>query len=590
MAIPRLILTKGVDNSYMLDSVLKMVRQWHLLPSRNKLLYTPQWDGNECVVRVDNLSSHNIRLGQVDLLAGRLPPHAKFHAEGFQMLAQSYGQAEHIKAIGRCPDATEYRLSEDHDHFTAYNQLLIETDGRYILLGFSSCLRFSGYFKIYPDGRLLIGFDTDTLALTGRSAIESEHLFVSEGADRESVLAEFASAINRHHPRLTWPAKPNGWCSWYHYYADISAADIAENLQQLLDPYDYLEHLLIDDGYQEFMGDWLHPSNRFPGGVEHLCKQIREQGKEPAIWVAPFIAQAESRLFQQHPDWFVKDQDGQPLAAEKVTYGGWRCTPWYVLDTTQPEANAYLYKVFRHMYQQWGVRYFKLDAIYWGTLAKGYRAQSDKTRIEAYRMGMQTIQQACEGKAYILGCNAPMWPSLGLVHGMRVADDVERNIDRFKQIAKETFFRNWQDQRLWQNDPDCVTLNNLAQQQTNQAAYNWHRVSLLASSGLVFSGDRLLELKPEQQQVLQKLQQNQAEAARFERSDLGHAKQYQNGQLVRQYWFNWDAHQSLSLLVDLDLSQWQVLWCDDEFACQPQNQQVQLSLAANSAVVFEYKA
>ncbi|MDO6686453.1 MULTISPECIES: glycoside hydrolase family 36 protein [unclassified Agarivorans] len=573
-----------------LDSVLQLVRQWQLPSPQHQILYTPQWDKQQCVVRIDNLSANSLQLGPIDLFSGQLPENAQFHGEGFQMLAQNYGSAQHITAIGRCPDAGEYRLSEDRDHFTAYNQLLIECDGQYTLLGFSSCERFSGYFKVYPDGRLIIGIDTDTLAVAARHHITSESLFVGHNASREALLEEFAEAIEQQHPRLQWPSKPNGWCSWYHYYADISAADIEENLQQLISPHDQLEYLLIDDGYQEFMGDWLYPSERFSGGVENLCKRIREQGKEPAIWVAPFIAQAESRLFQQHPEWFVKNQFGQPLAAEEVTYGGWRCTPWYVLDTTQPDVNRYLHDVFSHMYHHWGVRYFKLDAIYWGTLAKGYRADPNKTRIEAYRMGMETINKACNGDAYILGCNAPMWPSLGLVHGMRIADDVDRNIGRFKQIAKETFFRNWQDQRLWHNDPDCVTLNNIPHQQTTAAAYNWHRISVLASSGLVFSGDRLNQLNAQQRDVLTVLEQNSADAARFDDFSLQHAKQYQQQQLVRQYWFNWSEQQSLHIEIELDSEQWQVLWADADFTVQGKGDKQTIVLAPNSAVVFERKA
>ncbi|WP_221073846.1 glycoside hydrolase family 36 protein [Agarivorans aestuarii] len=572
-----------------LDSVLQLVRQWQLSSPQDQGLYTPQWSGAECVVRVDNLSAHSISLGQIDLFDGQLPKGAKFHGEGFQMLAQNYGSADNITAIGRCPDAGEYRLSEDADHFTAYNQLLIESEGHYTLLGFSSSHRFSGYFKVYPSGRLVIGIDSDTLAIPARHYLVSESLFVACGESREAVLEQFAKAIEQHHPRLNWPSKPNGWCSWYHYYADVSAEDIEENLQQLISPHDHLDYLLIDDGYQEFMGDWLYPSDRFSGGVESLCKRIREQGKEPAIWVAPFIAQAESRLFQQHPDWFVKGQDGQPLAAEEVTYGGWRCTPWYVLDTTQEQVNQYLHQVFSHMYHHWGVKYFKLDAIYWGTLAKGYRADQNKTRIEAYRMGMEAINNACNGDAYILGCNAPMWPSLGLVHGMRIADDVERNIGRFKQIAKETFFRNWQDMRLWHNDPDCVTLNNIDNQQTNEAAYNWHRVSLLASSGLVFSGDRLIELDAAQAEVLNVLQKNQADAARFADFGLQHAKQYQDDLLIRQYWFNWDEHNSLEITLNVD-AQWQVLWADSQFTSEFTANGLTICLAPNSAVVFEKKA
>src|SRR5438874_7859348 len=40
------------------------------------------------------------------------------------------------------------------------------------------------------------------------------------------------------------------------------------------------------------------------------------------------------------------------------------------------------------------------------------------TRVEAYRRGMQAIRRGA-GNAFILGCNHPLWPSLGLIHGSR---------------------------------------------------------------------------------------------------------------------------------------------------------------------------
>ncbi|MBO0217537.1 alpha-galactosidase, partial [Vibrio sp. Vb2880] len=80
------------------------------------------------------------------------------------------------------------------------------------------------------------------------------------------------------------------------------------------------------------------------------------------IWMAPFIAQPESESFKQHPDWFVRHKDGGLLKAEDVTYGGWRCTPWYILDTSNPEVQDHLTHVVSVMRQEWGVELFKLDA------------------------------------------------------------------------------------------------------------------------------------------------------------------------------------------------------------------------------------
>ena len=46
---------------------------------------------------------------------------------------------------------------------------------------------------------------------------------------------------------------------------------------------------------------------------------------------------------------------GSPLKAEDITYGGWRCTPWYILDTSNPEVQEHLTSVVRTMREEWGV-------------------------------------------------------------------------------------------------------------------------------------------------------------------------------------------------------------------------------------------
>ena len=114
------------------------------------------------------------------------------------------------------------------------------------------------------------------------------------------------------------------------------------------------------------MGDWLSSSSRFSSGLAGLVKQIHNAGIKPALWVAPFIAEGSSTVFVDHPDWFVQDENGLPLAAEKVTYGGWRCTPWYVLDGTHPQVQKHLKNVFCYLHKELGINFFKLDANFWG--------------------------------------------------------------------------------------------------------------------------------------------------------------------------------------------------------------------------------
>ncbi|TCI02516.1 alpha-galactosidase [Corallincola luteus] len=421
---------------------------------------------------------------------------ALLYGEGFQMLSQTGGLLAKPVDIGRCDDGKTYRLYDPNREQRVYNLCVLNSGNQFILLGFVSCHRFAGYFSL-RQGRIEVTLDLEGVTLAPHETIQLEGFCCLEGQYLDQLLSQFGQLMQVAHPRALPEKIPQGWCSWYHYYENVTADDVRENLAELKS-YPALEFIQIDDGYQAFMGDWLTPSDKFDGGVPALIKEIKAQGKKAGIWLAPFIAERGSRLFKEHPEWFVKHPEtDQPLAAEEVTYGGWRCTPWYMLDATQSEVIQYLKHVVSTMRNSWGVDYFKLDANFWGAVHGGKLSRENVTRVEAYRLGMQAINEAADG-AFILGCNAPMWPSVGLVDGMRVSDDVERQWYRFNQIRRETFYRNWCHGTLWLNDPDCLVFRDIPGQVANQANYRLHLTTIIASGGILMLGDRLNALTTEQ--------------------------------------------------------------------------------------------
>src|SRR5207237_2684718 len=136
--------------------------------------------------------------------------------------------------------------------------------------------------------------------------------------------ASVAARINRNHPpRGLFPAPPPGWCSWYCFGPRVTAQQVLDNLDKIAKNIPALKYIQIDDGYQPAMGDWLETGAAFGGDVQGVLKEIRTRGFEPAIWVAPFIAEEKSHVFAAHTDWFVKDDTGQPWAPTAFTSVGW---------------------------------------------------------------------------------------------------------------------------------------------------------------------------------------------------------------------------------------------------------------------------
>ncbi len=269
-------------------------------------------------------------------LLARIPisidPNAHVLGDGFQMLAQTAGSISRPVQVGRCPDnSPSYRIYPSNAPTRFYNYLVIEDTHGYTLVGFTSCMRFAGFFEIeygrrqsfinvYINGEETLPQDWDSVDLESITLLRHDKL--------NQVYNQFSRLIEQRHPHRFDPQKPipKGWCSWYGYYEKVSEDDILENLKVMGTEFDQLEYVLIDDGYQAFMGDWLTPSEKFSRGVGALVESIKKSGKKPAIWIAPFIAQAESQVFRKHRNWFVRHPNGVAMKAEDVTYGGWRST------------------------------------------------------------------------------------------------------------------------------------------------------------------------------------------------------------------------------------------------------------------------
>jgi alpha-galactosidase len=231
--------------------------------------------------------------------------------------------------------------------------------------------------------------------------------------------------------------------------------------------------------------------------------------------VAPFIAEANSKVFREHPDWFMKGDDGKPLPANRVTFGGWRRGPWYALDGTNPAVQKHLEQVFRTMRQEWGCTYFKLDANFWGAMHTGKLHDPKATRVEAYRRGMEAVLRGA-GDSFILGCNHPLWPSLGLVDGSRSSGDITRSWADIAGTGRENLARNWQNGRLWWNDPDCLVLTG----KLTTDEFQYHATTVRASGGLILSGDDLTKLPADRVKILSRLVPATGRAARFDDESL----------------------------------------------------------------------
>lgn len=471
-----------------------------------------RWQGERCSATLTNKGKQAVAVGEVVMLElpHGFPATTRIYGEGFTMLSQTGGTLGQPEDIGGYTDRKHYRIPEPGDALTVYNSLaLTPPQGESLLLGFTSCRRFSGRFHVRAHS-IQVTMDGEGRMLGAGESWTFEEFCRLRGTDVAVLWEELATRIQTHHPRLPWAAPPEGWCSWYCFGPRVTAQQVRDNLDWIARNAPFLRYVQIDDGYQPAMGDWLETGAAFGGDVRAVLKEIKNRGFEPAIWVAPFIAEKKSRLFEEHPEWFMQAADGTPLASDQVTFGGWRRGPWYALDATNPGARQHLTRVFRTMNRDWGCTYFKLDANFWGAM-HGARLRDPKaTRIEAYRMGMRAILEGA-GPSFILGCNHPMWPSLGLIHGSRSSGDISRNWGTIKKVSEENLRRAWQNGRLWWNDPDALVLLGALPEEE----FLFHVAATYATGGMLLSGDDLTAMPPSRLALLKKLRPTGV-AARFD--------------------------------------------------------------------------
>jgi alpha-galactosidase len=474
------------------------------------------WEGNFCRVAVTNRGSKAVRVKEVVISEAvhDLPDETLLYGDSFQMLSQTGGTLGHPQDLGYS-ELRHYRVPQPQDALVVSGLLTLSRPEKpSLVLGFSSCRRFIGRFHL-AKGSIQAVIDTEDLELAPGETWQMEELMVAEGHHRGDLLAELATRMARNHPRRLFEPVPTGWCSWYCFGPRVTAEQVLENLDVILRKLPALKYVQIDDGYQAAMGDWLETGKAFGGDVVPVLKEIRKRGLEPAIWVAPFIAEQNSHVFERHPTWFVQGQDEKPLVSSSVTFGGWRHGPWYALDGTHPEVQEHLRNVFQTMRQEWGCTYFKLDANFWGAIHGGRFHDRNATRIQAYRRGMDAIRSGA-GDSFILGCNHPMWPSLGLIDGSRSSADIKRAWPTFRSVARQTLNRNWQNGRVWWNDPDAVLLTG----DLPDHEFQFHATAIFASGGMVLSGDDLTKLPANRQAVLERLLPPTGIAAEFENEAL----------------------------------------------------------------------
>jgi len=501
----------------------------------------PTADGVVWAVRIHNKSGSDVTLHRCSLAVtnrlatGGTPSSWRIYRHSYQSWAGTWtiGVDERDRDVptrfGRLGVTDgRHRAARGRGHVRSdtFSAMAGPGDDGAIAIGFTTLADAFGFVEIdAPGGRvrsvdIWVDLDDTVLAAGGVTPWFEARIALADDGER-ALRSVVAAAGTTMAARGTDRPHPTGWCSWYYYFTKVTESDVLTNLEVLAQdgrggPRFGCEYVMVDDGHQTAIGDWLSTNDKFPSGMAAVAGRIGEAGFDAGIWWAPFIVSSRSAIAAQHPEWLVRTRRGRPIVG--LFNPGWGRHPMWVLDTTHPGALAHITEVARVISNEWGYGIQKIDFLF-AASHPGVRHDPGATRAQALRRGLEAVRAGAGDEGFVLGCGSPMGPAVGVVDAMRIGADVtpswttavartlgrERHALSTANALLNTMTRSVLDRVWFLNDPDCLMVRDTDTKLTESEVHTMCTVFGL-TDGMIVLSDRLDRLPRERQDLVARTQ------------------------------------------------------------------------------------
>ncbi len=109
---------------------------------------------------------------------------------------------------------------------------------------------------------------------------------------------------------------------------------------------------VIDDGWQNYFGDWQPVTDRFPNGFAGIKSKLDSLDMRMGLWMAAEGIDPASKVYQSHPEWLVRNADGSE------TIGRWNKP----IGCFSSDYKKYFTELCKYWIDQ-GFTYFKWDGL-----------------------------------------------------------------------------------------------------------------------------------------------------------------------------------------------------------------------------------
>lgn len=366
------------------------------------------------------------------------------------------------------------------DRYSYMYSMLQLDDSQYIFIGSLSWRIFiptftqeDNSFVIRSGGKGRHSGGTGRQLQPGES-IHYEQIVLSRSSDWQQLLDSFGSAIARENGiQQVKDVNFIGWSSWDYYGYAFDVNDIYENADMLNKIAPNANLVQVDAGWYSQRGDFGQTRADFPGGMAEVNRQIEARGLTLGVWIDGFRANTDSEVFKNHPEYFLSDQNGDPIVRPMRLRADEGADPTRVyFDFSHPGARAHMAEAIRTIREDMGITYFKVDFMRFGLEDEILRFNPDVTSVQVYdptitdvermRLGLKAMSEAVGPENYLLGCSAVFGPCIGFVDGMRTGNDIHPRYEAFPVRVLANAGNSYLGDKVYNVDADFLVLREAA--------------------------------------------------------------------------------------------------------------------------------
>ncbi len=410
-------------------------------------------------------------------------------------------------------------------------QLIELNNNSYAFAGILSWNTFLPYIQYDHKEGIVITANGEGKPIQPGETIKFEKLLLDTNYSWQDLMFDYGKEIAKEqHIDTKEPLNLKGWSTWDYYGRVFDTKDVFKNIDQLVKDNKKANIIQIDGGWWTARGDYLSVRKNLQGGMKAIAKYAKSKGFKAGIHLDGFRADKNSELYRNHPDWFLKDQNGQTIC-QSIDKGD-TFMQYIYYDYSNPEVCEYMKNVMKTIRTDWGFSYFKIDFIRYGLLQSiieehGKKAEdlsnvvtkvvaynNNMTSVERTRAGLKAIREGIDD-GFFLACSSIFGPTLGIVDGLRTGQDINPTYDFFKSSVLQNAGNFYLNGVVTINDADYLVLRNKEDEEPERAwgqykfggnttydeAKMWSDYIALYSN-MKINSDNLLTLRKERKELI----------------------------------------------------------------------------------------